>query len=869
MKNNKYDPPLIPHLILRIFLEKEERYEFSGDLIETYQHLVDSGPIRRAKLWYWLRVLESLPGFIINKVYGGFMMIKNYMKTALRNFQKHKGFTFINIMGFAVGLTCCLLILIYVCHELSYDQYHENADRIYRIVQDIRTQTSNRVFAPISPMVAPTLKKDFPQVEQAARLFPQGNVLVKWDDKKFYETNLMVADNEIFEVLTIPFIKGNPEHALNRPLTIVISQTTAEKYFGTEDPVGKTLKVNNSDFEVTGMVVDAPDNTHLKYNLIVSMETLSKWDEMSNWHSTMFYTYLKLKSHVDFENFSKQVIHLADKYIGDTLEKWGEEYHYMLQPVSSIHLNSHLRYEMEPSGNPLYITIFSLVGAFILVIACLNFMNLSTARASNRAKEVGLRKVIGAKRNDLINQFLGESLLVVLLSLGLGLLTARLSIPVINRLFGATLSFEDLMNLPVILALIGGGILVGMGAGIYPAFLLSSFKPATTLKGVTIPVSKGFHLRTVLVVLQFTISVVLIIGTIIVYKQFDFMKSQYLGFDKEQKIILPLRGGISIKENYETVKDMFLKHPSVKNVSASSSVPGRGVSNFAIKLVGEEDDKNQSMFHLYFDHDFVPDYKIKILAGRSFKKELSTDVRGAFLINEAAVKAFGWSSPEEALNKRLQTGYGVRVNSIIGVTQNFHYRGLQSEVEPLVMEYMPDAFRYLTLSIDISNMNSTLSFVQSQWKSLFPGNPFESFFLDSDFDSQYEAEEKMGSIFGIFTGLGLFIACLGLLGLASFSAASRTKEIGIRKVLGASVSGIVVMMSKQFAKWILLANLIAWPMAYLAMHRWLQNFAYRTSLNIWIFIGAGILSLLIALLSVGYQSVKAAAVNPVDSLRYE
>jgi len=616
-------------------------------------------------------------------------------------------------------------------------------------------------------------------------------------------------------------------------------------------------------------VVDAPDNTHLKYNLIVSMETLSKWDEMSNWHSTMFYTYLKLKSHVDFENFSKQVIHLADKYIGDTLEKWGEEYHYMLQPVSSIHLNSHLRYEMEPSGNPLYITIFSLVGAFILVIACLNFMNLSTARASNRAKEVGLRKVIGAKRNDLINQFLGESLLVVLLSLGLGLLTARLSIPVINRLFGATLSFEDLMNLPVILALIGGGILVGMGAGIYPAFLLSSFKPATTLKGVTIPVSKGFHLRTVLVVLQFTISVVLIIGTIIVYKQFDFMKSQYLGFDKEQKIILPLRGGISIKENYETVKDMFLKHPSVKNVSASSSVPGRGVSNFAIKLVGEEDDKNQSMFHLYFDHDFVPDYKIKILAGRSFKKELSTDVRGAFLINEAAVKAFGWSSPEEALNKRLQTGYGVRVNSIIGVTQNFHYRGLQSEVEPLVMEYMPDAFRYLTLSIDISNMNSTLSFVQSQWKSLFPGNPFESFFLDSDFDSQYEAEEKMGSIFGIFTGLGLFIACLGLLGLASFSAASRTKEIGIRKVLGASVSGIVVMMSKQFAKWILLANLIAWPMAYLAMHRWLQNFAYRTSLNIWIFIGAGILSLLIALLSVGYQSVKAAAVNPVDSLRYE
>jgi putative ABC transport system permease protein len=797
------------------------------------------------------------------------MMIENYIKTAFRNLKKHKGYSFLNIAGFAVGMACCLLILIYVRHELSYDQYHKDAERIFRIVQDIRTKTANRIFAPISPMVAPTLKKDFPQVEKAGRIWARGNILIKREDRKFYESLFMYADNEIFDILTIPFIQGNPEQALTRPYTLVVSERMAVKYFGAEDPIGKAIQVNDTDFEVTGVVENAPENTHLKYDLIASMETLGDWDEMSNWFSTMFYTYLKIKPNVEVKYFSNQVSHLADRYVGETLERWGDEFHYLLQPVSSIHLQSHLRYELEPPGNPLYITIFSLVGLFILIIACLNFMNLSTARASNRAKEVGMRKVIGAQKHNLISQFIGESVLVVYLSLALALLIARLSIPALNDVLGTALSFKELMSTPVILALIGGGLLVGLGAGAYPAFLLSSFKPTATLKGMTISVSKSFPLRTILVVLQFTITVVLIIGTILMYRQFDFMKNKYLGFEKEQKLILPLRGGISIKENYETVKDLFSKHPSIKSVSASSSVPGRGVSNFGIKLVGEDDDKNQSMFHLYFDHDFIPDYGIGILAGRAFSRDMSTDIRGAFLINEAALRAFGWSSPEQAVGKRLQTGFGGRVNPIIGVTKDFHYRGLQSEVEPLVMEYMPDLFRYLTLSVDTSDLNSTLSFVKSQWKTLFPGNPFESFFLDTDFDNQYKAEEQMGRIFGIFTVLGLLIACLGLLGLASFSAASRTKEIGIRKVLGSSVSGIVVMLSKQFAKWVVIANVIAWPLAYLVMDRWLRNFAYRTRISIWVFAEAAALSLVIAFLTVSYQSVKAATADPADSLRHE
>ena len=410
---------------------------------------------------------------------------------------------------------------------------------------------------------------------------------------------------------------------------------------------------------------------------------------------------------------------------------------------------------------------------------------------------------------------------------------------------------------------------MGLGAGLYPAFVLSAFRPAVTLKGTSSAGTQGCALRTVLMVVQFAISVMLIIGTLTMYKQFNFMKNQYLGFEKEQKLILPFRGGINIQENFASVKDMFSKHTSVTGVTVSSSVPGRAVSNFSIRLVGEDDPKSQSMFHMYFDDDFIPDYGIDMVAGRAFQKEMKTDFMGAFLINEAAVKAFGWSSPEEVLGKRLQTGHGGRVNPIIGVTKNFHYRGLQSEVEPLVMEFLPWSFRYITLSIDISNLNETLAFVKSQWKALWPGHPFEHFFLDTDFDRQYRADEQIGNVFGIFTFLGLFIACLGLLGLASFTAESRTKEIGIRKVLGASVGGIVLMLSKQFTKWVVLANFIAWPVAYYFMDRWLKNFAYRIDIGTWTFVLSGVLVLLIAIMTVSYQSIKAAVANPVDSLRYE
>jgi len=796
-------------------------------------------------------------------------MLKNYLKIALRNFRRHKGYSFINIAGFAIGMACCLLILIYVRHELSYDRYHKDADRICRIVIDIRTQTANRVFALVSPTVAPALKADYPQIECAARAVPTSARLVRLEEKSFYEDRFMYADQELFDIFTIPFIQGIPQEALTRPSTLVISQRMAFKYFGSANPLGKTLNINQAEYEITGVIEDSPENTHMKYDLIASLKTLSNWSEMSNWHSTMFYTYLKLKPNVEIEEFSQQVSRLADKYVGERLDSRGKTYNYFLQPISSIHLHSHLRYEIEPPGNPVYVYIFSFVGLFILLIACLNFMNLATARSANRAKEVGMRKVVGAQKLQLVCQFLGESLLVSFLSLCFAMVIVRYTIPLLNNLTGISMSFDELLNPIVLFFLIGGTVLVGLAAGLYPAFVLSAFRPAVTLKGALSATSRSFAMRTVLVVVQFSISVFLIIGTLTIYRQFNFMKNQHLGFEKEQKLVLPLRGGISIEKNYKTVKDMFSKHSSITGAAVSSSVPGRGVSNFSIGLVGEEDEKNQSMFHLYFDENFIPNYGIEIVAGRAFQKEMSTDIRGAFLINEAAIKAFGWSRPEEALGKRLQTGYGGRVNPIIGVTKNFHYRGLQNEVEPLVMEFLPEIFRYITLSIDITNLKDTLAFVESQWKVLFQGNPFESFFLDTDFDKQYRADEQVGRIFGIFTLLGLFIACLGLLGLASFAAESRTKEIGVRKVLGASVTGIVLMLSKQFTKWVLLANGFAWPIAYYFMYRWLKNFAYRININILTFLLSGLLVLAIALLTVSFQSIKAATANPVDSLRYE
>lgn len=796
-------------------------------------------------------------------------MFKNYLKIAFRNISRYKGYSFINIFGLAIGIICCIFIFLYVHHEMSYDRYHADHNRIFRVAEDIQTKTANRIFAPVSPPLAPALKENFPQVEYAGRIMNLSQRLVKYQDKIFYESNGFAADQEVLHIFTIPFLKGNPSKALVRPKTLVITKGTAVKYFGNDDPLGKTLKLNEQEYEVTGVVENPPANTHWKYNFLIPLKDYEKSPFMTNWHATMAYTYIKLAPDANANDFEKQVRHIADKYVGIKLKTWGEVYRYFLQPISDIHLYSHIRYEIESPGNPNMIIIFSTVGLLVLLIACINFINLTTARSGNRAKEVGLRKVVGGQRKQLILQFVGESFILALAALIAAMSFTGLIIPLFNNLLGTQFAPSSLYQLPVLLAMLALVLFIGLAAGLYPAFIQSGFKPASVLKASLGTGSTKSLLRKILVVMQFSISIILIIVTIGVHQQLQFMKHQYLGFDKEQKLVIPFGGGISIEKNYNMVKNQFLKHSGILNATTSSNVPGRGVSNFAIKLVGEQDDKNQSMFHLYYDPDFIPNYNIKMVAGRGFDKEMATDEKKTCLINRAALKAFGWPFPQQALGKVLNTGYGVRDLRIIGVTENFHYRGLQFQVEPLVMEWNPGQFRSMTLTVNTGNLGETMAIAEKTWKSLFPGHPFEYYFLDEGFNRQYLAEERTGALFGVFSILGQFIACLGLLGLAAFITRQRTKEIGVRKVLGASIPGITFLVSREFLKWVVLANIFAWPTAYIAMNKWLSSFAYRAPIGIWSFIVSALLALLVAIVTVSYQSIRAAAANPMEALRYE
>ncbi|MDQ4139821.1 MAG: ABC transporter permease [Bacteroidota bacterium] len=800
-------------------------------------------------------------------------MLKNYLKIAFRNISRHKGYTFLNVAGLAIGIAACLIISFFVRNELSYDTYHANADRLYRVAVDIQSRADNRVFAQTSAPLAAALQSDFPQVEKAVRLNKQSSQLVTYGpEKSFYENNFYLADPAIFEVFTLPLVKGNAQTALNRPGTLVITEELAKKYYGNAEPLGKVLKVNNEPFEITGVLQSLPYNSHLKMDLITSLATWEKqdWykdDVAKNWHSTMFYTYIKVKPQVDFPTFEKQIVTAADKYVADQIKDWGITYHYFLQPVKAIHLHSQLKDEAEVPGNAINVYILMVVAGLIIVIASLNYINLTTAQSANRAKEVGVRKVIGATKRPLILQFVSESLLLTFMALVLALIIVYTTRPLFETLSGQTYNFELIFTPQFILILLGLTLLLGIVAAIYPALFLSSFRPVSVLKGSISMGARGGSLRKTLVVCQFTISLMLLVGTIMVYRQLNFMKDQNLGFEKEQMLVLPVRG-TSIADNFEQIKTEFQSHPAVVSATTSASVPGQDVNNFSASLKGEADDKGQSMYYLFTDFDFLKTYGIQIIAGRDFDKTIQTDKETAFLINEKAVSAFGWATPEEAIGKKLAAGFG-RDGEIIGVYKDFHYRSLQAPIEPLVLAVVPWRLNTISLRLNTKDLPATMAFVQKKWQELFPQNPYEYSFLDEEFNKQYQADEKIGRTFLVFTGIAIFIACLGLFGLATFIAQQRTKEIGVRKVLGASVANIVSLVSKDFVKLVLVSFVIATPLSYVLIQKWLENFASRIAVGWEVFAVAGLALLAIALLTVSYQSIKAALANPVKSLRTE
>ena len=769
-------------------------------------------------------------------------------------------------MGLAIGMACCILVFLYVHHELSFDRYHNDGERIFRIAQKIQKGAAELETARVATPLIPAVRKSLPEVEFATRFqLATWDNLVEHGETKYYEDWVMIADNDIFNVFTIPFIRGNPKKALERPRTAVITENIAQKYFGHDDPIGKTLTLWGNSVEVTGVVANYPKNTHLKYDIITSLNGFERIWNLDNWGWTGFYAYIKLKPNIDQKNFENKIRHITYTYAKEKLEEWGEDFTFYLQPINYIHLHSNLVSEIGSSGNPADIYIFSVIGILILLISCINFTNLATARSANRAKEVGVRKVVGAHRTQLMYQFFLESILASFVSLVFSLIVVVISLPYFNMLTGQNFEHNDLFKPMILLSLLGFSLCVGLMAGSYPAFFLSRFLTVNVLKGSKGHDLKGNLLRKVLVVTQFSITIILIIGTLSVYKQISFMKNRYLGFDKHQKLIIPA----AIKNRYESVKNEFLNYPSITGATACWNVPGHLANLIEARLVGGLEEKTQSMNFYYVDSDFLPEYKIEMIAGRPFQKEVRTDIKDTFILNKTASDAFGFSSPEEAIGKRMYEGGSGGIGTIIGVTKDFHYKGLQTKVEPLVLQWQPDLFSYLSLTVKTDDLSKTLTFVEKKWNELQLGGLFTYFFLDEDFDRHYQSEESLGRLYATLTFLAVFISCLGLAGLSSFTAEQRTKEIGIRKILGASVQNVMLLLVSAFTKWVTIANIIAWPVAYFIMNKWLYRFAYRTSLNIWIFGLSAVFVFLIAVLTVSYQSIKAAITNPVNSLRYE
>ncbi|MFD0765071.1 ABC transporter permease [Mucilaginibacter lutimaris] len=794
-------------------------------------------------------------------------MLKNHFKIALRNLWRHRVFSFINITGLSVGITACFFISMYVVFELSYDKFHTKADRIYRVVTDIKTPSETIHTDATSWAFAPNLKLDFPEIESFVRVSGD-SYLVKKGNVKFQEEKTLLADSAFFKVFDFKLIKGDPNTALTAPASVVFTETAAKKYFGNADPVGQTVLLtgNNTPATVTGLMKDLPENSQIKADMLVSMSTLTQKfrkgiDEQ--WGNYGANTYLLLKKGVDAQALQTKFPAFVEKRNGSESRRSQMFATLILEPIKDVYLHS--THGGPAVGSMSNVYVFSIVAVFILLIACINFINLTTARSVERAKEVGIRKVVGAAKGELASQFIGESVVLCLVAFVITVILSVVLLPMFNQLSGKVISPGILSSPVYILILFGTSVVIGLLAGIYPALVLSSFKPIMVLKGRFSTGTQGSLLRKSLVVAQFSISIALIIGTIIVYNQMNFMRNRDLGFSKDQMVVMDTNGDPGKDAFQQSVKSL----PGVKMVSQSSSVPGGGNSGAYSEIENKKGDLQVANLDLYFvDFDYLNQFKIKIVAGRPFSRDfISTDTSQAMILNEEAVKLFGYKSPQEAIGRRFKQ-WG-REGKIVGVMKDFHFRSLQEKIKPLSMRVELGGFNLVSVKVDAKNLPATLAAIEAKWKEVIPNRPFSYYFLDEFFDRQYRAEQRFGKLFLNFAILAIAISCLGLLGLASYSTYQRTREIGIRKVLGASTSGIVNMLSSDFMKLVGISFLIASPVAWYFMHKWLQDFAYRIDIQWWVFAVSGVLAMVVALVTISFQAIKAALTNPVKSLRSE
>ncbi len=795
-------------------------------------------------------------------------MFRNYLKIALRNLVKHKGYSFINVGGLAIGLACCFLIVLFVRHELSYDQFHTQAPRIYRLLHASKQDPSRRSALSASAY-APHLVHDFPEIEQAVRFFTNaGPANLKHDSEVRTINGLVFADASIFKVFSFRLQRGNAATALTTSNTLIITEAAAQSWFGNEDPLGKTLIYLRGplklSMQITGVLENVPGNSHLQFDHLASFATIEAFmgeqalEEYTNFN---YYTYLLLRAGVLPRQLAARVPDFLRKYRD---EETAANTLLMLQPLADIHLTTNVVWDVGTNADKKYLYIFSAVAFLILFIAGINFVNLATARATLRAKEVGVRKVVGAERRQVILQMFGESILAGMLAMILAFCLLQILGPALSGLLGRAFAVNVIVDSTVLLALIGVGLSAGILAGIYPAIVLSSFEPITVLKRMATQGVKGARLRKALIVAQFSISILLLIAMVTVYRQLQYMKTRDLGFAKEQVVFVNLSG--PVKEHFSTFRTKLLNHTHIKE-AALGTIPGRVGTSRDYKWPGqdEKNEASQSFYTMFADAHSVEALELELVAGRNFSELITTDVTNAYLLNETAVRELGWSAP---VGQPFHV-WDEKPGQVIGVVKDFHFRSLHQKIEPLVLDIKPEWSWTVALRLAPGHLKATLNFIETQWREFEAEAPCHINFIDADFERLYRAEERLGKLFGAFTFLAIFVACLGLYGLAAFTTEQRTKEIGIRKVLGASVRDILFLLSKEFTRLVAFAFVVAVPVAYFVVNSWLQNFAYRINLGASPFLLCGALVLVLALVTVSSQALRTAFSNPTEALRYE
>ncbi len=863
-------PPYSAEKLLKIFTHQEEEFDHLYTFRELYYYKHDNEGKLKADLWYWRQALYTIPKFQFAGFIWSLVMFKNYFKIALRNIKNQKLYNAINICGLSTGLSCFILIFFYVFNELNHDRFNNNAARIYKVaaIRNSGTYMGTNRYSVMPPALAPAMMEEFPEVESAVRLDDESAVLIKTDKNAFLENGWVWADKQIFDIFTFPLIQGDKNEVLSSPFSVVISEKTAKKYFGNRNPVGEIINYRNQhDFRITGIFRNIPEDSHIKGDFFAQFETLAKLGrDLNKWTNNSYHTFFLLKEGADQRQLEAKYPALKKSKFGP-VESWREKQKdkWFNQKFTDIHLKSGTMYDFGRSGDIQNVYIFSIIGGFILIIACVNYINLSSARAVKRAREVGLRKVVGALRSQLMVQFLGESLFFTLLSLVFAIGLVYLLLPGFNQIIERNLSMGILGNPGLFLTIIFTVLAAGLISGLYPAFVLSNFKPAKILKGTGATGQRGKTLRNALVVFQFSISIFLIISTIIISKQLYFIRNKDLGFQKD-RIICSIMWGDNLRNNNFALKEELLKLPGISGVTYCSSLPMQVGSTNYFRYEGMPDNVKYGLktYMAAVEYDYLKTFGMEIVKGRNFSKIIDKN-SPAYIINESAAEKLGWQNPVGKLY-----GNGRKLGTVVGVVKDFHYTDFHVPVEPVTFKLSQGNWMWmLAIKINSENFRSTLKSITSVWDKFSNGYPFEYEFMDDKYDLMYKNEIRLGTSFTYFSILAVLICCLGLFGLASFTIEQKTREVGIRKVLGASVPSMVTMFSWSFIKWVILANIIAWPASWIAMNLWLQDFVFRIDPGWSSFAAGTVLSVLIALSTILLQVNKASNTNPADSLRHE